>query len=415
MKTVGLITEYNPFHEGHKHHIQEAKHITGADRVVVLMSGNYVQRGEPAFFDKYLRAQIALEHGADLVLELPVLYATGSAELFAHGAVSMLHRLGLIDSICFGSESASIEQLSAIANILVTEPDTYRLTLQAALKSGNSFPTARNLAVLKHLQENPSLWSGDFSHISDILNSPNHILGIEYLKALLRLESDIKPYVIQRIEAGYHDTDHESRFYSASAIRVLQSSESLRSSLAHISSGYKAYLDTLGPIVPSDFSLILGEKLLTAKRCHTLTDFVDVTADLSNAIESNLYEYCDFDSFITKLKTKNVTYTRLSRCLLHIMLGITNNLKEALDEQQGPSFVRILGFNNHGSQLFKHISSDISLITKVANYRQQLLSDTDISLFETGLYADDMYRVVQMHKYNTLIPNEYTRKLMVVK
>ena len=198
MKIVGLITEYNPFHNGHLYHIEKALEVTGADTAIVVMSGNYVQRGAPAIMPKHLRAEVALEAGVPLVLELPVCYACGSAEYFAEGAVSLLEQLGCIDCICFGSECGDYYLLEKIAHITADEPEEYRSFLQANLKSGLSFPLARQAALKSYLQD-PSL--------DEILEQPNNILGIEYIKALYRRKSPIGAYTIKRKVSGYHDKD----------------------------------------------------------------------------------------------------------------------------------------------------------------------------------------------------------------
>ena len=187
MKIVGLITEYNPFHNGHLYHIEEAKRVTGADTVVVVMSGDYVQRGTPAVMPKRLRTEMALKCGAGAVFELPVCYASGSAEFFAMGAVSLLDHLGAVDSICFGSESNDLEALQEIAGILLEEPDGYQELLKEALRSGQSYPSARQKA-LAGCTGNDALAS--------LLDDPNNILGIEYLKALRKLNSSMVPYTI---------------------------------------------------------------------------------------------------------------------------------------------------------------------------------------------------------------------------
>ena len=195
MKIVGLITEYNPFHNGHLHHIQEAKRVTGADTVIVVMSGDYVQRGVPAIMPKRIRAEMALRCGASAVFELPVCYATGSAEYFAMGAVSLLDRLGVVDSLCFGSECNDLDALSHVADILSQEPEGYRTLLKSALKKGCSFPAARHSAMLEYTSS---------ASVASLLDDPNNILGIEYLKALKKLNSSIKPFTIRR-DPAYAD------------------------------------------------------------------------------------------------------------------------------------------------------------------------------------------------------------------
>ena len=212
MKIVGLITEYNPFHNGHLYHLEQALDITGADAAIALMSGNYVQRGAPAIMPKHLRAQVALEAGVPLVLELPVCYATGSAEYFASGAVSLFQRLGCVDAICFGSECGDYSLLERIAQVTAEEPEEYRFSLQEALREGMSFPLARQMALKQYFRDELP---------SEILEQPNNILGIEYIKALRRQNSPIKAYTIKRKVSGYHDEHLSESYSSASAIRRL--------------------------------------------------------------------------------------------------------------------------------------------------------------------------------------------------
>ena len=180
MKIVGLITEYNPFHNGHEYHIQQAKKITGADYCIAVMSGNYVQRGAPAFLPKHLRADMALRSGCDLIIELPVCYATGSAEYFAKGAISILNNLGCVDFICFGSECGEYNKLEKIASLLAEEPEDFKSLLQNNLKSGKTFPLARQQALKDYLNDDS---------LDCILEEPNNILGIEYIKALILSDS----------------------------------------------------------------------------------------------------------------------------------------------------------------------------------------------------------------------------------
>ena len=212
MKVVGLIAEYNPFHNGHLHHITKAKELTGADYAVVIMSGDYVQRGVPAIMPKRLRAEMALKSGASAVFELPVCYATGSAELFAEGAVSFFDHLGVVDSICFGSECNDLDGLQTIADVLLEEPEEYRIELRKHLKNGVSYPHARQAALSAYMS---------MENYSILLNDPNNILGVEYLKALKKLNSSMKPYTIKRHGAHYHDETLHPVNSSASAIRSL--------------------------------------------------------------------------------------------------------------------------------------------------------------------------------------------------
>lgn len=206
MKIVGLITEYNPFHNGHLYHIQKAKEISGADAAVVVMSGNYVQRGAPAIMPKHLRAEVALEAGVPVVMELPVCYASGSAEYFAAGAISLFEQLGCIDSICFGSECGDYKVLERIARVTADEPEEYKFSLQEALRKGISFPRARQMALKAYLKDDS---------LDVILEQPNNILGIEYIKALYKKKSSIKTYTIKRMVSGYHDEELTGSYSSA--------------------------------------------------------------------------------------------------------------------------------------------------------------------------------------------------------
>ncbi|WP_455718849.1 tRNA(Met) cytidine acetate ligase, partial [Anaerosporobacter sp.] len=215
MQVVGLITEYNPFHNGHAYHIQKAKEITNADYVIVIMSGNYVQRGTPAIIDKYSRTLMALNNGADIVIELPVIYATASAETFAAGAIRILHDLGIVNSICFGSECGDLTLLSSIAKALCIESEEFRDTLLKYLRQGLSYPMARKHALLNTIE----LSNYTNQQIEQVIESSNNILGVEYLKALYRLSSNIVPYTILREGSGYNDLTLDTTFSSASALR----------------------------------------------------------------------------------------------------------------------------------------------------------------------------------------------------
>ena len=216
MKITGIIAEYNPFHNGHEYHIKKALEVTGSDAALILMSGDFVQRGAPAVMPKHLRAEAALKGGASIILELPVCYACGSAEFFARGAVSLFDSLGCIDSICFGSECGDIKRLYQIAEIFAKEPEDFRKILKEYLHQGLSFPSARQKALAKYSHD---------SSLAEILALPNNTLGIEYLKAIHQLHSSLHAYTIDRCESDYHDTELSANYSSASAIRQLFSTE----------------------------------------------------------------------------------------------------------------------------------------------------------------------------------------------
>lgn len=413
MKTVGLITEYNPFHNGHAYHIEKAKMLTGADRVIVVMSGDFVQRGAPAVMPKHLRAESALLSGASLIIELPVCFATGSAEYFAQGSISLLNQLGCIDSICFGSECGDLHLLKEIAQILADEPIEYQTALKQALKEGASFPAAR--------QEALNIYSDKYS---EILASPNNILGIEYLKALAKIHSKMEPFTIKRIGAGYHDMDIDGQFSSATAIRsdiyqladVNSSSESLP--LTHTQTQVpsschelmKKNYQTRYPVKADDFSLLLKAKLLS-ETAGSLSHYLDMSPELANRILRLRNDYLSFEQFCDLLKTKELTRSRISRSFIHVLLGITNDWLTAM---KAPApYARILGFRRDHADLLGILkrTSDIPLITSPA---RAVLADTAYQMLELDIYASDLYESVITDLYGTPFHNELTKQIIKI-
>lgn len=413
MKTVGLITEYNPFHNGHAYHIEKAKMLTGADRVIVVMSGDFVQRGAPAVMPKHLRTESALLSGASLIIELPVCFATGSAEYFAQGSISLLNQLGCIDSICFGSECGDLHLLKEIAQILADEPIEYQTALKQALKEGASFPAAR--------QEALNIYSDKYS---EILASPNNILGIEYLKALAKIHSKMEPFTIKRIGAGYHDMDIDGQFSSATAIRsdiyqladVNSSSESLP--LTHIQTQVpsschelmKKNYQTRYPVKADDFSLLLKAKLLS-ETAGSLSHYLDMSPELANRILRLRNDYLSFEQFCDLLKTKELTRSRISRSFIHVLLGITNDWLTAI---KAPApYARILGFRSDHADLLGILkrTSGIPLITSPA---RAVLADTAYQMLELDIYASDLYESVITDLYGTPFHNELTKQIIKI-
>lgn len=427
MKIVGLIAEYNPFHNGHLYHITKAKELTEADHAIVIMSGDYVQRGVPAIMPKRLRAEMALGSGVAAVFELPVCYATGSAELFAEGAVSFLDRLGIVDSICFGSECDDLDGLQRIADILLEEPDGYRTKLQTYLKDGFSYPHARQKALSAYMGTEDD---------AALLNDPNNILGIEYLKALKKRNSRMKPYTIKRHGAHYHDDKLRPVNSSASAIRSLLA---YSSSMVHTetpdtfeNSSFNHLLGALEDQVPSgclellkdhhrvkypvyqnDFSLLLKYKLLN-KTPETLILYMDVSTELANRISSRLNHYFNYKQFCELLKTKELTRTRINRALLHIMLGIKKNAVTHYLEAGGHAYAHLLGFRKDSENVISAVAkhSRIPLLTKL--YDTDFLSDTGRRMLTQDILASNLYTSVITDKYKTAYENEYHQRILKI-
>lgn len=426
MSTVGLITEYNPFHMGHEYHIKKAKELTGADNVIVIMSGNYVQRGTPAFMDKHTRTGIALNHGADIVFELPVPFSCSSAELFAHSAVTLLGKMGIIDYICFGCECDNLDLLNKISLVLADAKNdsTHKLNsiIKEILKCGESYATARSLALCAYFEEYGN--NNDITAIKDIISQPNNILAIEYLKSLKLIGSHIKPVPLKRTAASYHDIATNDFMYSASSVRNIISDVSSEYSneyvqrLSSFDSTYKEALYKKFPISEEDFSLILGEKLLSYSSIDTnLTDFTGVDLQLANRINNALesYPFTGWKALADTVKTKNIAYTAVSRALLSILLGLKKSCLEEYLSNDIASYVRLLGFKPSASHLLKRIKENgmLTIIGQLSEIKSSSLNDTDRQLLAHSIYCDELYNMVVRTKYHTDIPGEYRRKITV--
>ena len=405
MKIVGLITEYNPFHAGHLYHMQRARELTGADYCVVLMSGSFVQRGEPAIFDKYRRTKAALLAGADLVLEMPAAFSTASAHEFAAYGVALLSAIG-VDTVVFGSECGQIETLKQAAYALNHESAEFRERLQKGLKAGLTYPQARAKAL-----EMEDTWAS-------VLSSPNNILGIEYLRAAEDLHSPMEFYTISRKGSGYHeDTLADANFPSASAIRgIIRNSLSKDKDLLDILASHlpavthPAYTGAV-PVFVDDFSELLNAAVLQMQATFSI-------ADLSPELAARLAKppYCplSFEERIQALKTRQLTYTRVSRALLHLALDMHEEDISRWKDEGYALYARILGFRRQNSPLLSclHKKSSIPLITKMADAAQNL-SPSALALLEQEVYASHLYQTVRM-KRGGVFQNEYTEGLVFV-
>ncbi len=412
MKVVGLIAEYNPFHNGHAYHIRKAKAVTGASYCIVVMSGNYVQRGTPAVISKYARTQMALEAGADLVLELPVTFSSASAELFAKAAVSLLNHTGIVDYLCFGSECGEIEPLEQIAHIFLEEPPLFREELLKNLKEGNPYPKARNDALIEYLLKS-DLTSSAVESIykaTSLLSSPNNILGIEYLKALISSNSTIRPFTISRMANHYHSMNLDMPFCSATAIRTsLEESTDLNLIRNQVPDGCLRILNEsygkICPITSNDFSSILNDRLLTETDYSVYEGFSD---ELAARLQNLMPDFMDFESWIDALKTKSYTRTRICRSLLHLILDIRHEDMEKYMEYDGCLYARILGFNSQSADLLTKMKQhcDVPMIVKMADAQNQL-SPIGQTMLKQEIHASDLYNLIVYNKFGTKLKNEY--------
>ena len=412
MKTVGIIAEYNPFHNGHAYQIAMAKKMTGADYCIVVMSGDFVQRGAPAIMDKYIRTQSALENGADLVLELPVYYATSSAEYFASGAVALLDKLGVTDTLCFGSECGDIEVLSALADTLLTETPQFKQILKQQMKTGASYPQARNHAL--------SVTAPHLTGALHVLQSPNNILGLEYIKALKRRQSRIQPYTLSRFGADYHASTLEASYSSALAIR-----ESIvrRKDICYIkdqipSGVYAAMEKAFGrtfPILPDDLSALLPYKLLL-EQCSGYTSYLDIDAAFSDRLTRMLPSYTNHASFCEQLKTKNMTYTRVSRNLLHILLSIYQADMDSFCKKDYVYYARMLGFKKEAEPLLSLVKerSEIPLLSKLADADSVIDHKNGQKMLAADIRSGHIYSILIQQKFGGALQNEYRNQLIVM-
>lgn len=409
MKFLGIIAEYNPFHNGHAFHIQEALKISNCDAAIVVMSGDFVQRGEPAIFPKHLRAGMALAEGASVVLELPVPYASGSAEFFARGAVSLLHSLGCIDAICFGSESGNMKSLQTIAAILSEEPAAYKELLQTNLRQGMSFPSARQHAFVAYTNN---------EDLSAILSEPNNILGIEYLKALHMLGSQMQPFTITRKGAGYNDIDLHETHSSASAIRKLLLNNDSASIKTQVPSSAYSYIQDYcaqkGPVDCNDFSLLLKYRLLLETK-ESLYKYADISQDLAHRIINQRNELVTWNQFCEILKTKELTFSRISRALMHVLLNITKSDMELFSSEHYCHYARVLGFKKADSYILKAFKkhSQIPVITKIGSCDE--LSDVSKQLLACDCSAANLYESAVTNKYRTSFIEERSQAIVIIE
>lgn len=427
MKIVGLITEYNPFHAGHLYHMQQARELTGADYCVVLMSGSFVQRGEPAIFDKYRRTKAALLAGADLVLEMPVAFSTASAHEFAAYGVALLSAIG-VDAVVFGSECGQIEILKQAAYALNHESVEFQERLRKGLKAGLTYPQARAKALgetqaggtrVENVEDFHANTDVSNSHIwSSILNSPNNILGIEYLRAAEDLHSPMEFYTISREGSGYHeDTLADANFPSASAIRgIIRNSLSKDKDLLDILASHlpavthPAYTGAV-PVFVDDFSGLLNATVLQIQATFSIAD---LSPELAARLTKPPYFPLSFEERIQALKTRQLTYTRVSRALLHLVLGMREEDISRWKDEGYALYARILGFRRQSSPLLSclHKKSSIPLITKMADAAQSL-APSALALLEQEVYASHLYQTVRI-KRGGVFQNEYTEGLVFV-
>lgn len=413
MNLLGLVVEYNPFHNGHKYHLEKSKKITNATHTMAIMSGSFLQRGEPALFDKYTRAEMAVKSGVDLVIELPTLYACQSAEIFSHGAITTLNSLNCVNSVCFGSEEGDVDILTTIADILVKEPYEFKSSLKKHLDDGVVFPIARSKALYEYIKAHNLLHLNE-DELQRVLNSSNNILGIEYIKSLIKLNSSITPFTITRVASKYNSSDINSNICSATAIRnSLKDNENLqlienvvpKSTFDEINSKIDS---NFKPVFDNMFYNILSSIII--REYENLHSYFEVNEGIENKIYSNIFTSSNLEELINSTKSKRYTMTKIKRTLNNILLGITKEDVIKVKDLNSVPYIRVLAFNNKGREIIKKIktSSDIEIITKFSK-----ISHVDDSIFKTlikyDLKSSNMYNLIYYKNNKNLLkgPMDY--------
>ena len=405
MKITGVIMECNPFHEGHRYFLEQARTVTGCDRLIAVMSGDYVQRGEPAILPKEIRARALLEHGADLVLELPLYYACGGAEYFARGAVTLLDRLGAVTDLCFGSECGSTEEILRAARTLYeSEGDpAWPDLLLGYQRRGMSFPAAREAAIRELTGSDP------------VPRASNDLLAAEYIRTMLGNGSPMIPHAIPRTDAR-----------SATDLRQMlltgrSGPDGLRKGLPEeLPAVTRRLLETEPrPVLlgPDHFSQALFHALLSA--AGSLTDYADVTPDLADRLEGLLPAFNGYSAFTDLIRTRNLTRTRVSRCLLHILLGIRADRLRAYAGAGTVGYARVLGFRRTAGPLLKRLgeTASLPLLARPARDRRNL-SPLWQQMLEEEVRAALLYDMTAAlsagRTCNAPLPVEYEKPLLIL-
>lgn len=389
-RVIGVIAEYNPFHNGHYYHLQATKEITGADYCVAVISGNFTQRGDTSIVNKWAKTYMAICGGADLVIELPTVYSISSAENFANGAIKILDNLKVVDAVSFGAEANDLATLNNIANVLYEEPKAYTNILAHELKKGISYPSARENALMMYLN--------DIKRYANTLNSPNNILAIEYLKALKVQKSKLEPIMIKRKKVYYNDNKIVDDFASATAIRkLLQDGEytNLRKVIPRSSYTIIGQEARKGSIV---LSLEKYEKeiiyTLRRMKVEDIANLPDVSEGLQFAIKNAANESNTLKDLISNIKSKRYTQTRIQRILLYALLGIDKKLMD--NSKKVVPYVRVLGFTQKGKSLLSEIARTnpkLNIITSLKKYMDQNQNKNKIlaEMLEKDIFATDIY------------------------
>ena len=399
-KRIGIIAEYNPFHNGHLYQIQKAKELTGADTVITVMSGNFTQRGDTSLINKFEKAKIALQNEVDMVIELPTIYSISSAENFALGGVKILNEIGNIDYLVFGIEEENLEKLQAIADVLVNEDDEFKRNIKEELDKGNSYPKAREIVLKKVLSS---------ENVENIMQKPNNILAIEYLKALKTTNSKIKPFAIKRKNTMHNDENINENYASGTYIRKLfieNNFNEIKKVVPKYTYERLLELKNQGTYVSSinDFSDIVIYKIRTMTK-EEISQIADVNEGLENSIKLASTTCKTIDEIIDKVSTKRYTKTRISRILTYILLDITKSEME--QSKNANQYIRVLGINKKCEGILKTINNN-KLITSLKKFEE---NNRENQLLNIDKKATEIYTIKYQKSVQANL--DYTSKFII--
>ena len=414
-KILGIVAEYNPFHSGHLYQINKAKSICAADYVVVIMSGHFTQRGEAAIYDPYLRTEMALKAGVDAVYEMPAAFSTASAADFAFYAVTFLTLLN-VDYISFGVEDATLDELENLADILLNESEGFKNLVKEKLSKGYTYPLARKEAFLNELKNFKNF---DETRIKSLLSTPNNILGLEYIYTIKKIGSHLRPVLIKRKGSDYHDKGiaYNKEHSSATALRKYLS---LHSELKELESSLMPssieIIKKSKPLFADDFRGSISRKLYDLLYNDVdLSIYSDISPSLSDRIYKLNKNYSDYETMVASIKSKDYTFTRISRALCHILLNIKKSDTDIY--KNNIKYSKLLGFRRSSGNLLKLIKTRSKLIniTKPADAKDILRDEKETyRLFMSEVYASYIYNSVYYDKYKTELKNSYSREIVIV-
>ena len=404
---LGIIAEYSPFHNGHLQHLIKSKELTNSEFTICVMGGNFGQRGTTSLIDKWAKAEMAIRNGIDLVIELPVIYNLSSAENFASGAIKVLDSLKIVDFLSFGSESGDIHILNSIAQVLIDQPSEYVTMLNRELNQGNSFPKAREKALLLYLN--------NIRKYANVISSPNNILGIEYIKALIGQKSTIKPITIKRHAVNHNETHVKNNITSATAIREYirngRLNEVANTMPAEVVKILKFKLEH-GECV-YDINSLEKEILFTLRKM-TLVDISnlpDVTEGLEFSIKNAANSCNNVKDLIFAVKSKRYTHTRITRILLYAILGITKKDMEV--SLKSKPYIRVLGFNKNGEFLLSQIAKQSKQLPIITSPKKFLDKNTNRNLkrmLDIDIWATNVYTLA--YEFNSSANLDFTKNLV---